>query len=527
MGNSDCVFLRKQMIQSIGIDIGHNVLKLVQVQKKGRTYELCDVFDRELPTGWEKDKTDIPIQVLTYLFKEHNLDRKHVVLALPATEMRFETCSVPFTQPEQIARVIKYESEQYIAGWPIEETLCSYFPIKREARDTQILLIAVHKARIKWWLNLADKVGLDPCIICPDIVALTYSLLLEPKIAAQDAVLLVDIGAASTNMVGLEQGQIRHLRVIRTGTRFFRERPNTLDPSKSTIIITAPETSRHKHQRFCQRMIREIQRTLLRFKSPAEKIYLTGGGSLIPDFTPTLQNALDVPCEKLRLPETVACYGDLSAKTPLILSAVGLAIAGLDQIPDVTDFRKEEFVYTGIRNRIYKALAVFITLLFIGLGLLALSAHFKLKATTVLYQLRLDQALEMVGHMKEDWAEAAHFEKIGFIAQHLQNREELDHLIPVIGDGLKRWAQLAEKLRPVRTRFLFTIERLDIRQHEIILAGRLANDTVIDIIRKVVLGLKYTDPADTETKILSLEKIDQPKFHKLKFRYRYRIGLKR
>ena len=103
------------------------------------------------------------------------------------------------------------------------------------------------KERLQWWLNLANKVQLDPCLICPDILAFAYGALHHPRIKHQKSVLLMDIGASSIGLVGVEYGEIKHLRVIRLGTRFFQENTDQLDDlSKTTLVLPLPISNAHR-----------------------------------------------------------------------------------------------------------------------------------------------------------------------------------------------------------------------------------------------------------------------------------------
>lgn len=514
-------------MRSLGIDIGRKALKVVELEGGGQSFKVSCFHERELVPDWEKSQPEMPVEILRFLFKTYPMEHRNVVMAFPCLDTVIEACSVPFTDTAQINKIIKYEAERYISAWPIEKTVITYLPVKHLATQTSIILIGARKNRLDQWLSLARKADIDPWILCPDILAFAYvAILLNPEVHNRKAALLIETGAYGIRVIGIEDGKIQHLRVIRPGILSFIQEPSQAldDLADTTIVLSLPNgIHEEKRARFYDRLAKEISRSILgfEFEIPIEAVYLSGAGAIIPGIAQELENRLKIPCKLLTFPN-ISLPDQDSCKIHIASVALGLALIGLGQVPNCVNLRKDEYAYAGFFHSLRIPLAICSSLVFLLFLFLALISWVDLNNTKTHYQARLSQAIKLSGLEGTPYTQT-----IRDIREHLESIGEHNQAIPQIASTLFVWSELFQRLGRLRARHLFTIEELRISQDEIILQGRLEDDTILDRLREVVLGMKQADTSDTQTRVIDLHKIDKPDPLQLKQRFRYRIGIRK
>jgi type IV pilus assembly protein PilM len=81
-----------------------------------------------------------------------------VAVTVSARETLLRELTVPFTDAEQLDKVVSFEAENYLP-FPLEEAVLDFLPIAREAASTRLLVFAVRKATLAALQNSLRRWG--------------------------------------------------------------------------------------------------------------------------------------------------------------------------------------------------------------------------------------------------------------------------------------------------------------------------------------------------------------------------------
>ena len=113
----------------VGVDIGSNSLKVLELSKSGRKYyiDALDIID--LPAGAVGGGTvNDPASAASYLkssFSKLGIGEKKVAIGIPCKHVIIKTIEMPKMKPSEIDSSIYYEAQRYIT-YDINEVFLDY-----------------------------------------------------------------------------------------------------------------------------------------------------------------------------------------------------------------------------------------------------------------------------------------------------------------------------------------------------------------------------------------------------------------
>ena len=126
--------------------------------------------------------------------------------------------SVPFTKDEQIRKTVFFEAENYFTGFDLENTVLDHIKTGESEGSSTLIVSALNHDTIKAHLELLKTASLDPVAGDLDTCARFNAYKSSAAYDQEKTTLVVDMGATSTKIVLVEDGELRKMRSCRLET---------------------------------------------------------------------------------------------------------------------------------------------------------------------------------------------------------------------------------------------------------------------------------------------------------------------
>jgi type IV pilus assembly protein PilM len=347
------LFQRAQPV--IGLDIGSNTIKLLQLKstKKGYVLEKFGIktIDPELIVDGAVMDAGRVVDVLKDLLREQAVKAKDVVISVSGHSVIVKKISVPPMTEEELSESIKWEAEQYIPFDVNDVNLDFHILPSSDTPDGKdamtVVLAAVKKDRLSEYTALVTEAGLNPVVVDVDAFTLENVYGTAYGSTGSEVVALVNIGASVMNIHIVKGGNFWFTRDISTGGNRYTE---TIQRDLNLSYEAAERAKRGEAVEGVNpdalaevintmngELAAEIGRSFDYFRSTStqetiDRVLLSGGTAKLPGLAPFLSERLGVPVElldpfrQIRVnPKTVS--PDLIAEVgPQATVVVGLAI---------------------------------------------------------------------------------------------------------------------------------------------------------------------------------------------------------
>jgi len=336
----------------LGLDIGSEVIKLVELQKKGKDAVLYTAAQTPTPPhGFSKGRvSDLEglKKALRHLLDVSGHKTENVVLGITNQDVLIRKVTMPPMPEKELAASLDFEIEDIFnltTNSNTSSVVYSYDVLNRTEKELEIIVVGCYRDLIDPYIELLNSVGLVPHVF--DIAA--FSL---PHLYKQDNICFVDLGAHQTTIYAEINNQYAVHRVLPVGGVMIDEgisqafevdisaakqlkNQNDLD-----YLLLKGAGSKNLLRSVIQQYIGGIFQTLdylraqLRASAISEvmpKVVLCGGNANLMGFDQILAQELGVAIEicnpfsavslteARKLPDDAAIYSN----------AVGLALRGL------------------------------------------------------------------------------------------------------------------------------------------------------------------------------------------------------
>lgn len=282
----------------IGLDIGANCIKLIELSKSRKSITLEQIGVIETPDKSYVNGDILNIEeissAVTELFAKHKVGKKGVGVALNGAQVVVKKISIPKIDEKLLAEQLKWEAEQYIP-YELNEVNLDYNVLKYsdDPASMSILVVAALREAISKNLEMATMSGISLEAIDVTAFSLFNAFDANYDYSETDRIVIFNIGAQLTNFVVIENKEIVFCRDIPVGGQSYtQEIENALGigyEEAEALKISAsngeevPEevisTITMAHDFFCE----EINSTIEFFLNSTESSgftssYVTGGG---------------------------------------------------------------------------------------------------------------------------------------------------------------------------------------------------------------------------------------------------------
>ena len=337
---------------TVGLDVGANSIKLVQLEKNKGGHAVTALGIRELPpeaiiSDEVKDR-DAVIYSIQSLIDEIDPKIKNVVVSISGYGVITDKFMIDKKSGSEAEQAILFEAEQR-SPFDVEDVTLDHHVIKvdEETRKQEILLVAARNEFLNSYIELILDAGLQPVVVDIDAFALLNAYAHNYDIDPERTTVLVNMGYDVTNVLYLRDGLYHSTRDISSGTREiynsiqkeFRlnaelagkaikgEMKDSIDQDmlKATIIASTEE------------LISGLEMAFSYFKTQAKLdkldwMVFSGGGALVPFLPEFLQSRLNIPLEILNPLRNVDYDPDMfqylepEKIAPMLTVPVGLAM---------------------------------------------------------------------------------------------------------------------------------------------------------------------------------------------------------
>ncbi|HET9597326.1 MAG TPA: type IV pilus assembly protein PilM [Anaeromyxobacteraceae bacterium] len=313
---------------ALGLDIGSSSVKLVQLREKKGGYSLQAFATARLPPETIVDgalmNSAAVVQAIQELVAGQNVKAKDVAIGVRGHSVIIKKISLPRMSQEELDESIQWEAEQYIP-----------FDVKDVHIDTQILtpqgdaagqmdvlLVAAKKDMINDYTSVCAEAGLQATVVDVDAFAVQNAFEASYELVPGETVVLINVGAAVTNVNILASGTTTFTRDVTMGGNSFTEEIQkqlniSYDEAEALKVggqgesdAVVPQEVERVIQGVAEQLAGEIQRSLDFYAATAadnriSRIYLSGGTARIPALFKVIEQRAAVPVEVLNPFKTI------------------------------------------------------------------------------------------------------------------------------------------------------------------------------------------------------------------------------
>jgi type IV pilus assembly protein PilM len=327
-----------------GLDIGSTAVRLVQLQGSAGNKTLVKYayvpIDPKISLSESKQDQVVLVDIIAKLVKQAGVSTRNVAVGIPSSRVFTTLADVERLPANELAKAIQYQADALIPT-PLAESKVDWALIGDSPTDKvkqEILLSSVPNKFIEDRLDMLESVGLNVIAFEPDNLAMARALA-SPESGAQ---LLLDVGRKSTDLVILLNGVPHLTRSIPTGVESVVKTAMqnlNIDEKQAEQFVFKFGLSKEKLEgqvlgaviSTVDLLIGEVEKSIKFFQTryagtKIERIIVTGGASVIPEFPLYVANKFGISVEIGNAWRNVAFSRDRQNELLAISNQFGVAV---------------------------------------------------------------------------------------------------------------------------------------------------------------------------------------------------------
>lgn len=349
----------------IGLDIGERTIKAAVVDKALRKTTLTAVEREDIAIPGDSEA--IQAALAKILSRTRTSGDDVVMTGLSTAPCIHRVLRFPFSEPAAIAESVSFELESHIP-LNIDDLIVDHIAVGTTADDqTAVLAVGAPETVVARRLNMLRAASAEPRVL--SLATLSYATLLgNLPTLTEGRSLVVDAGELSTELVIVEDGEVKWARSMSIGAAAIREDfaakfdtetiQGDLLQTHALLLPPGVPPSQPSEQVLHAATVDALQPWLseLRISMAAarrdgvkapKQIVLTGGMAGMRGLTEHVERTLRLPVVPINLNELELADGVLFADDRCAL-AVALALQGTElRTSDALDFRKGPHAFEG------------------------------------------------------------------------------------------------------------------------------------------------------------------------------------
>jgi len=337
----------------IGLDIGSNAVKMAEIDRSKRGFELQFAGMAPLPDGAVVEKSikkpDLVGSAISSLYRSSRSRTRQVAVSLAGKAVIIKQVTMSSMTDAQLEKQIQMEAEPYIP-FDIKDVNLDFFIMgdrPEKEGSMEVVLVAAKKDYMAEYLDLVSSLNLVPMVVDVDPFALEVMFEFCYPNVQEEVIALVNAGASTININILKSGASQYTRDLPIGgdsitreiVRFFDVDFDQAENIKRGAQLDRinPRSLRKIFLRSVDYFVSELQKILDFFSTnisydPIQKIFLSGGAAGTYGLASTMESELNIPVEivdpfrSLRVDEKVFDMAYLNNIGASMAVAVGLAL---------------------------------------------------------------------------------------------------------------------------------------------------------------------------------------------------------
>jgi type IV pilus assembly protein PilM len=299
-----------------GLDIGTSAIRLVQLRGGGPVKELDKYglvpIDSKLVLSDAKADQQKVASIIKELVGQTKVSTKNVAVGLPSQRVFSTVVDIEKLSRDELDKTIRYQADTLIPT-PIDESKIGWAYLgdsPKEANKVEILLSSVPNGYIEQRLDVLEGIGLNVIAFEPEPLALVRATIAADAVTPQ---MVIDMGMHGTDLVISINGGPRLIRYISIGNdTIIKSAIQNLgiDEKQAEQFVYKFGLSQDKLEgqiynaiiNTIDGLVSEIEKSIKFYQSryqgfPLEKIIVTGGASVLPEFPLYLANKFGINVE--------------------------------------------------------------------------------------------------------------------------------------------------------------------------------------------------------------------------------------
>jgi type IV pilus assembly protein PilM len=299
-----------------GLDIGTSAIRLVQLRGGGPVKELEKYglvpIDAKLVLSDAKADQQKVASIIKELVDQLKVTTKNVAVGLPAQKVFSTVVDVEKLNKAELDKTIHYQADTLIPT-PIDQSKRDWASLgdsPEGANKVEILLSSVPNDYIEQRLDILEGIGLNVVAFEPEPLAMTRAIIAADSTSPQMA---IDMGMYGTDLVISMNGGPRLMRYISVGNSTILKaaiQNLNIDATQAEQFVYKFGLSQDKLEGqiynaiigTIDSLVSEIEKSIKFYQtryqgSTLEKIIVTGGASVLPEFPLYLANKFGINVE--------------------------------------------------------------------------------------------------------------------------------------------------------------------------------------------------------------------------------------
>jgi len=337
--------------QPLGIEIGSSAVKVVELVDKGGNFILQDAHVVSIPRGLVvggviKDRETM-VSELEGLWDTLGLKKREVAFALPGNFSMIETFSLPAEVSEEeitaevekrVATTIPLKKEELTFDFDV------YPPEEDEGEGKlQVIYAIARREMVDSYRHILEAAGLSLESVKPTPVCLANVVAANSVFKKGEAVLVLEIGSDSTNLLVLRDQRILYSRNISVGggmvTQLIAEKLNVSFSDAEKMKLKSGEVDKHILRDAAVALAAKLQGEIsvslgqiegaLGISLDLQKVLITGGGAKSIFLEDELASLLGMQVEALIPIKNIALSTRLDPPSLAVIAPRIAAVIGL------------------------------------------------------------------------------------------------------------------------------------------------------------------------------------------------------
>lgn len=223
--------LKTRGLRPIGLDIGHNFIKMIQLLANGEQISVIAAQKARIDNGINGDgreRSRFVISAIKRMLAEGNFHGRNVVSSLPNDGLEITSLRLAEAQSDEIEQALRKEVVQRFGLDPDEDAMKYVVAGNVHQGDeikNELILFAAANETIKSHIEMLEQAGLRPVSIdtIPCALFRSFERSLRRQEDREHTVVFVDVGNQFTTVVFGRGGEISFVKQIRLGGEKFNE----------------------------------------------------------------------------------------------------------------------------------------------------------------------------------------------------------------------------------------------------------------------------------------------------------------
>ncbi|MDP9068815.1 MAG: type IV pilus assembly protein PilM [Actinomycetota bacterium] len=341
---------------AIGLDIGASAVRVAQVGAGRGGASLLSFASAPLPHGAVTDgeiRDAGPVaEAIAQVFKRAKVRAKSAVLGVANQRVVVRQVDLPYLEDKEFRSSLRFQAADHIP-MSVEDAQLDFIVIEDYMTDAQdhmmrVLLIAAATDMVDAFVAAASSGGVEAAGVdlTPFAIARAVSPSARGEIGVAGSEAVIDVGAATTNILIHHNGEPRFVRILLVGgddatSALSQELGISFEEAEAMKLDlgrgVGPVDARRLMERQVATLVDEVRGSLDYYLSqedsePVSSVILTGGGSLTAGLAPRLEQALrtqvqlGAPLSQVNASKSGLTPEQVAQVQPVAAAAVGLAL---------------------------------------------------------------------------------------------------------------------------------------------------------------------------------------------------------